>query len=130
MSAPGPTRPVALLEVLRREDVALLAVGVVQQRDAGGAVRVVLDVRDLGRHAVLVDPLEVDQPVLPLVAAALVPRGDAAVDVAATLLGQRDQQRLLRRRPGDLGEVGDAGAATARRGRLVLTDSHDLQPLS
>jgi hypothetical protein len=25
---------------------------------------------------------------------------------------------------GDLGEVGDAGAAAARRRRLVLTDSH------
>ena len=45
---------VALLQLVRREDVALLAVGVVQQRDARGAVRVVLDVRDLGRHAVLV----------------------------------------------------------------------------
>src|SRR4051812_1474927 len=115
---------VTLLQVLRRHDVALLAVGVVQQCDPSGAVRVVLDVRDLGRHAVLVDPLEVDQPVLPLVATALVPRGDAAVDVATTLLGQRDQQRLLRGGPGDLGEVGDARAAAARRGRLVLTDSH------
>src|SRR5690606_9467417 len=45
--------PVALLEVLRAEDVALLTVHVVEQRDAGGPVRVVLDVRDLGRHAVL-----------------------------------------------------------------------------
>src|SRR6476646_6119735 len=44
----------ALTQVLRRDDVALLAVGVVQQRDARGAVRVVLDVRDLGRNAVLV----------------------------------------------------------------------------
>src|SRR5690606_41216501 len=53
--------PVALLEVLRAEDVALLTVHVVEQRDAGGPVRVVLDVRDLGRHAVLVHPLEVDR---------------------------------------------------------------------
>src|SRR5262249_31975573 len=44
----------ALLQALGGEDVALLAVGVVQQRDARGAVRVVLDVSDLGRHAVLV----------------------------------------------------------------------------
>ena len=43
-------------------------------------------------------------------------------------LGSGAQQRLLRRRPGDLGEVGDAGAATARRRRLVLTDSHCLHP--
>src|SRR5690606_18937126 len=50
----------ALRQALGRDDVALLAVGVVQQRDAGGAVRVVLDVSDLGRHAVLVVALEVD----------------------------------------------------------------------
>src|SRR3954453_17036357 len=53
----------ALRQVLRRDDVALLAVGVVQQRDARGAVRVVLDVRDLGRHAVLVVAAEVDDAV-------------------------------------------------------------------
>ncbi len=36
------------------QDVALLAVGIVQQRDARRAVRVVLDGRDLRRDAVLV----------------------------------------------------------------------------
>src|SRR5699024_7417726 len=45
---------VALTQLGRREDVALLAVQVVQQRDARGAVGVVLDVGDLGPHAVLV----------------------------------------------------------------------------
>jgi hypothetical protein len=35
------------LQALRRDDVALLAVGVVQQRDARGAVGVVLDVATL-----------------------------------------------------------------------------------
>src|SRR4051812_7990551 len=39
---------VALAQPRRREDVALLAVGEVQQRDPRRAVRVVLDVRDLG----------------------------------------------------------------------------------
>jgi hypothetical protein len=52
------------------EDVALLAVLVVQQRDPRGAVGVVLDVRDLGRHAVLVVATEVDDPVGTLVTAA------------------------------------------------------------
>jgi len=76
MSASGAgLHLVALLEPGRRDDVALLAVGVVQQRDVGGAVGVVLDVRDLGRHPVLVRAPEVDEPVRPLVAAALVPRG-------------------------------------------------------
>src|SRR5262249_58938117 len=53
----------ALAQVLRRDDVALLAVGVVQERDPGRAVRVVLDVRDLRGHAVLVVATEVDEPV-------------------------------------------------------------------
>src|SRR6185312_7583112 len=75
--------PVALPQPRRRDDVALLAVRVVQQRDPAGAVRVVLDVRDLGRHTVLVVAPEVDQPVRPLVTAALVAGGHLAVDVAA-----------------------------------------------
>src|SRR5215213_5104836 len=69
---------VALAQPGRRDDVALLAVGEVQQRDPGGAVGVVLDVRDLGRHPVLVVALEVDQPVRLLVPAALVTGGDPA----------------------------------------------------
>src|SRR5699024_10975430 len=102
---------VTLLELRRRDDVALLTVRGVRRRDALGAVRVVLDVRDLGRHAVLVGPTEVDQAVGPLVTATLVPRGDLAVDVASTAAVQRPDQRRLGMVAGDLGEVGDAGAA-------------------
>src|SRR5580704_8609484 len=116
--------PVAHRQALRADDVALLAVRIVQQGDSGGAVRVVLDVRDLGRHAVLVRPPEVDQPVGPLVAAALMPGGDAAVHVPAALRVQRAHQRLLRVISGDLGEVRAARATPTRGGRLVLTDSH------
>src|SRR3954471_11082969 len=54
--------PVALPQPVRREDVPLLAVLVVQQCDPGGAVRVVLDVRDPRHDAVLVVPAEVDDP--------------------------------------------------------------------
>src|SRR6476646_5050589 len=114
----------ALLQALGGQDVALLAVGVVQQRDAGGAVRVVLDVSDLGRDAVLVVATEVDDAVGALVPTTLVTGGDAALVVAATLLGQRLDQRLLRRGPGDLDEVSDRRATTARGGRLVLADCH------
>src|SRR3954453_22743125 len=114
----------ALTQVLRRDDVALLAIGVVEQRDPGGAVGVVLDVRDLGRDAVLVVATEVDDPVGALVTAALVTGGDPALVVAAALLGQGARQRLLRRGPGDLDEVGHRGASTARGGRLVLADGH------
>src|SRR4029079_15967067 len=114
----------ALAQVTRGDDVALLGVRVVQQRDPRGAVGVVLDVGDLRRDAVLVVTTEVDDPVGPLVTAALVPGGDPALVVAAALLGQRTRQRLLRGGPGDLDEAGDRPAATARGGRLVLTDSH------
>ena len=38
------------LEIERCDDVALLTVGVVQEGEAGGAVRVILDRRYLGRY--------------------------------------------------------------------------------
>src|SRR6266536_2694219 len=60
---------VADFEAKRGQDVALLAVLVVDQRDPRAAVRVVLDGRDLAGHAVLV-ALEVDLPVELAVAAA------------------------------------------------------------
>jgi len=82
LSALARLQQVAHLDAGGSEDVALLAVEIVEQRDAGVAVRVVLDRRDLGRHAVLV-AVEVDDPVRPLVASAAVAGGLAAVAVAA-----------------------------------------------
>src|SRR6478736_6456763 len=120
---------VALLQLVRGEDVALLAVEVVQQRDARGAVGVVLDVSDLGVDAVLVVTTEVDDAVLTLVATTDVTRGDAALVVAATGLAERAEERLLRRRSGDLGEVGHRRAAATRGRGLVLANSHISSPL-
>jgi hypothetical protein len=80
---------VALLETLRGDDVALVAVKVMQQRDIRRAVRVVLDVSDLGVDAVLVVATEVDHPVGALMATALVPGGDAAVGISAAGAVQR-----------------------------------------
>src|SRR6266508_1584396 len=114
---------VADLEAGGRDDVALLAVGVVEQGDTSGPVRVVLDPGHLGRHPVLV-PAEVDDAVALLVAAALVARGDPPVDVAAALTGARCQQRPLRGRLRHLDEVGHGAAAPSRRGWLVLADAH------
>ena len=85
---------VAHLQALRVNDVALLAVNVVQQSDTGRAVGIVLDGGNFGGHAVLV-ALEVDDAVALLVAAALVTGGDAAIAVA-TGLRLRGQKRLLR----------------------------------
>src|SRR2546425_12600344 len=50
---------IAHVEPLGVQDVALLSVGVREQRDAAGPVRVVLDGRHAGRNAELVPP-EVD----------------------------------------------------------------------
>src|SRR5690606_28910126 len=115
---------VALLQLVRGDDVALLPVGVVQQRDTGAAVGVVLDVRDLGRNTVLVVTPEVDDPVSALVAATLVPSGDPTAGVTTTTAVERPHQRLLRLRPGELGEVSDRGAPAARGCWLVLADAH------
>ena len=110
-------------EALRAQDVGLGAVHVVEQGDAGGAVRVVLDRGDLGRHAVLAT-LEVDDAILALVATALVTGRHAAVVVAASLLGQRLEQRLLRLVRRDLGEVRDRLEAPACAGGLEVLNSH------
>ena len=63
MSASGPETTVRpTVEPDRAKNVALLAVGVVQQRDPRRAVRIVFDRRHLGRNARLV-ALEIDLPV-------------------------------------------------------------------
>src|SRR5450759_2003177 len=118
---------VTLAELVRRQDIALLAIGIVQQGDTGGAVGVVLDVSDLCLHAVLVMATEVDQSIGALVSATDVTRRDAPGVVAATALGERTAQRLLRRRPRDLHEVGDTRPTTTWCRRLVLADSHCLK---
>ena len=114
---------VAHAQALRMQDVALLAVNIVQKGDAGAAVRVVLDGSDLGGHAIFV-ALEVDDAVTALVATALMAGGDAAVVVATCLVGQRRKQGLLRLVRRDLGEVRDRLEASAGACRLVLFDSH------
>src|SRR6266571_2677884 len=120
---------VANLQADRSEDVALLSVLVVDERDPGAAVGVVLDGRDLARDAVLV-ALEVDLPVQLAIAAALMARGDAALVVAAGVSRQGLEQRLLRRIGRDLVEAGDRHEATARAGGLELSNRHQTDPNS
>src|SRR3954452_8328000 len=111
------------LDPRRGEDVALGAVGVVEQRDARRTVRVVLDCGHLRGDPVL-RALEVDDPIAALVAAALVPPGDAPVVVAPARLLQRLEQALLRLGLRDLLERGDRHEAAGGRGGLVATDRH------
>src|SRR5690606_37058602 len=88
------------------------------------AVRVVLDVCDLRGHAILVRTTEVDDSVGALVATTDVAGRDPTAGVAATGLGERTHERLLRGGASHLDEVCDRAAATTRCGRLVLTDTH------
>src|SRR6266567_837059 len=114
---------VAGLETERRDDVALLPVLVVQERDTRGAAWIVLDTLHRRRNANLV-PLEVDVAQHALVPAAAVTDGDAPVDVAPVrpLLGR--EQALLRPLLRDL-LVGEEGhVAPGRRGGLEGADPH------
>ncbi|PRD30554.1 UNVERIFIED_CONTAM: hypothetical protein NCL1_26162 [Trichonephila clavipes] len=115
------------LLVLQRDHVAALAIGVLQQRDVGSAVRIVLDALDGGRNAILV-ALEVDHAIQLLVAATDVTHGDAAIVVTTTgaLLGldQRGvRTTLVQVRMNDL-----LDEATTRGSRFALNDRHVRSP--
>ena len=114
VSEPGTGHDgIALRQSLGVQDVALLSIGVHDQGDPGAPVGIVLDLGDLSRNAELVS-LEVDLPVLPLVAAAPMARGQVALIIAASGPPLRLQQRLLRRGPGDFIEPGDGAEPGAR----------------
>jgi hypothetical protein len=72
-------------QIARCQDVTFLPVVVVEQGDVRRAIRVVLDGGDRRRHTVLA-PLKVYEPVAPLVSAADVAGGYAAVVVATARL--------------------------------------------
>gem|GEM_PF-1609664 len=69
----------------RRKDVSLFAVKVREQSQIGRTVRVIFDGRDL-RRDINFFPFEINDPVLALVAAPDMPRGNTAVVVASTCL--------------------------------------------
>src|SRR5687768_13074726 len=105
-------------------DVALLAILVFDERNAGRAVRIVFDVLYDRRHAVLV-ALEIDDAVLALVSTADAAHRDVTVIVASARLLERLDQRLLRRGPRDLGKIRHAAETRALGHRLELTNTHD-----
>src|SRR6185437_744485 len=117
----------SLGDATRRDDVAALAVGIQQQRDVGAAVGIVFEPLDLRRDAVLV-ALEIDDPVMLLVAATLVAHRDVAVVVAsrAALLAfdeRRHRRALVQARVDDL----DERPAAVRRG-LYFDEWHVRAP--
>src|SRR5205085_5723504 len=109
-----------------RDDVALLAVEVCDERDVRRAVRVVLDLRDATGHARLV-ALEVNDAVEALVAAAATAHSDVAVVVAPRNPRLRLQQRLLRLRAGrQLVARQISLVAARRRCRCQFLDAHNV----
>ena len=100
-------------DALRRNDVAALAIGVHQQRDMRGTVRIVFEPLDLRADAVLV-ALEVDQAIGLLMAAASMPNRDVARVITARSanlrLGQRRQRlAFVQVRADDLDQPAPAG---------------------
>src|SRR5882762_4841336 len=92
------------LEPDRMQDVALLAVGIVQQRQARRAVRIVFDGRNPRRDSFFLTA-EINRAVLFLVSAAAMPDRDFAMGVASAGAFLRLDQGLLRRLLGDLALV-------------------------
>src|ERR1700722_4321965 len=81
-------------ESVRREDVRLHAVGIMQQRDIRGAIGIVLERGDNGGNPVAV-ALEINQPQTALMPTAAMTRGHASAVVASTGTLDRDQQTLF-----------------------------------
>src|SRR5205807_9361725 len=115
--------PVAHRQPDRGEDVALLTVAIVNEGDTRTAVRVVLDGRDPTRNADLA-PLEVDDAVQLLVTAAAMTDGDASPHVAAAVLLEVLDQRLLRFGARHLLEAAHRHESAAGTGWLVLLGWH------
>jgi hypothetical protein len=82
------------LQAGRRQNVALLAVHVMQQRDARAAVGIVLNRRDAGRDTVLV-ALEIDLAIGLLVPAAAEPRRNPAGAVERPPVARLPATRLF-----------------------------------
>ena len=115
---------VADAQALGGQDVALVAVREVDEGDEAGAVRVVLDGRDLARDAEVV-ALEVDRAVQLLVTATAEARGDAAVVVVPGVIVEVLDQRAVRNVGGDAAALVGAHPAATGRGRPVDLDAHD-----
>src|SRR5262249_21383842 len=115
---------VADLELVGREDVAALPVGVAEQREPRRAVRVVFDRLDARRNAALV-ALEGNQPERAVVAAAAVMARNTAGVVAAAGPLQRLDEALLGLRLSDLFEAESGAETDPVRGRVVSFYRHN-----
>jgi hypothetical protein len=71
-------------EAYRSNDVALLAFGILKERDVCASVRIVFNTQNFCRSSALT--LEVDDTILDLVTTAVMTNGDAAIAVTARVL--------------------------------------------
>ena len=107
-----------------RDDIALDAVFVDEERNARGAVRIVLDGVDSGDHTVLI-ATEVDETDVSFVSAAAVAHGDHALIIATATALFRAQQAFLRLRAfGQLGEVANAHVSPTSVIRSIFSNTH------
>src|SRR6266404_2817493 len=107
----------------RMQNVALVAIGVVQQRDVGAAVRVVFNGFDLGRHTVFI-AAEINLAVLLLVAATAVPYGNFALVVTSARALFRFQETLFRSLLGDMAFVENGHKQSRPRIWIKALQSH------
>src|SRR5438552_13997506 len=114
---------VAWPQPLRRDDVGLLAIGIANEGDKGGAVRIVFKPLD-DRRRVVLDSLEIDDPVAPLVTAAAPAHRDAAGVVAPALLPQALGQCLDRLAFPQFATVDDDEVALRGGGRIEGFERH------
>src|SRR5260370_23795442 len=105
------------------QDVALVAIGIVQKRDVGAAVGVVLNRFDLGRHAVFI-ATEVDFAVLLFVPATAMPDRNFALVVTSAGALLRFQETLFRSLLGDMAFVEHGHKPPRRRIRIKALQSH------
>ncbi|MCY1433711.1 hypothetical protein D9M71_497470 [compost metagenome] len=115
---------IASTHALRRDDVATLAVCVLQQGNVSSAVRVIFDTLNGGSNAILV-ATEIDQTIVLLVSTADVASGDAAVVVTTTSLALLLDQRSVRSALVQVGIDHLDHETTASGSRLAFNDCHD-----
>ena len=108
---------------MRRDDVPLLAVFILDERDKSGTVRVVLQGEHGCGHIRLL-AFKVDNTVFFAVRAAAMADGDPAVAVAAGFIAERGQKALLRRYLGKPGIIRDGHAAPAGGSRFIIDHRH------
>ena len=86
---------IADVQSVRCKNITLLTINIVEERNAGAAVRIVFNRSDTSRNPVLV-AFEIDNAIKALMSAALMANGQTALLIAAAFFGQAFRQGFLR----------------------------------